>query len=256
MHHVVMYSAGGGSWKTATRVAEAHGTADLRLLFTDTLYESADTYRFLILSAAQIYGIALPEGTVPDLADFPAFRDRAAYKAFLVALRERVSPLIPGLAWIADGRDVWDVFRDERFLGNSGVDPCSKILKRQLAAKWLDRNCEKENTRVYVGIDWTEKHRYDDGQGHGVRPRRAADGWEPAEIPLDEPEAYRVAILGADGRPLRESATAEPALLYAAADEIADFGTSQTAITVAVAQVGALAGPGEACRARVPVRMG
>jgi len=88
------------------------------------------------------------------------------------------------------------------------------------------------------------------------RARRAADGWEPAEIPLDEPEAYRVAILGADGRVLRETATAEPALLYAAADEIADFGTSQTAITVAVAQVGALAGPGEACRARVPVRMG
>ncbi len=195
MIHVVMYSAGGGSWKTATRIAERHGTANLLLLFTDTLYESADTYRFLILSAAQIYGIALPAGTVPDLADFPAFRDREAYKAFLVDLRERVAPLIPNLRWIADGRDIWDVFRAERFLGNSGVDPCSKILKRQLADRWMRDNLEKANSRIYVGIDWTEAHRFDDGNGRGVRPRRAADGWT-YEAPLTQaPFVWRPDII-------------------------------------------------------------
>ncbi len=88
------------------------------------------------------------------------------------------------------------------------------------------------------------------------RARGASDSWEPAEIPLDEPEAYRVAILGPDGRTLRAVATAEPALLYPAADESADFGAAQAALTVAVEQVGALAGPGEPAQARVPVHAG
>jgi len=186
MLHLVMYSAGGGSWMTARRVAERHGTADLRLLFTDTLYEAPDTYVFLAMSAARIFGIALPPGAVPSVSDFPPFREREAYKAYLVALRERISPLIPGLVWIADGRDIWDVFRAERFLGNSSIDPCSKILKRQLADRWMRENCSKEDTRVYVGIDWSEAHRFDDGEGRGVRPRREKDGWT-YEAPLTQP---------------------------------------------------------------------
>ena len=184
--HVVMFSAGGGSWMTARRVAERHGTDHLELLFTDTLFESPDTYVFLIESAADIYGISLPEGTVPALSDFPSFRDRPAFRAFLRALRERVAPLIPKLSWIADGRDIWQVFFDERFLANSGIDPCSKILKRLISYKWLEDTCDPANTTVYVGIDWTESHRFDDRQGGGVGPRRAADGWT-YEAPLTAP---------------------------------------------------------------------
>lgn len=184
--HVVMFSAGGGSWMTALRVAERHGTANLHLLFTDTLFESPDTYVFLIESAADIYGIVLPPGTVPDLRDFPSFRDRPAFRAFLADLRRRVSALIPNLHWIADGRDIWQVFFDERFLANSGIDPCSKILKRLTSYKWLEDSCDPANTTVYVGIDWTESHRFDDRQGGGVRPRREADGWI-YEAPLTEP---------------------------------------------------------------------
>lgn len=37
MHsHVVMFSGGAGSWATAKRVAERHGTEGLVLLFADT----------------------------------------------------------------------------------------------------------------------------------------------------------------------------------------------------------------------------
>lgn len=42
MKHVVMFSGGIGSWAAAKRVAAEHGTADLTLLFTDTLIEDAD----------------------------------------------------------------------------------------------------------------------------------------------------------------------------------------------------------------------
>jgi hypothetical protein len=140
--HVVMFSGGIGSWATAKRVAEAHGTADLTLLFTDTIMEDEDLYRFLDEAVADV------------------FWDRP-----------------PNLVRLADGRDPWQVFEDERFLGNSGVDPCSKLLKRQPAYRWLKENCDPADTIVYLGLDWTEEHRFDDGKGRGAKARYARNGW-------------------------------------------------------------------------------
>ena len=86
------------------------------------------------------------------------------------------------------------------------------------------------------------------------RARRDADAWEPADVPLGESaEAYRLDILADDGRVLRTLSAATTRLLYTAADETADFGTPRTEITFAVAQLGTLAGPGPATRARVSV---
>lgn len=142
MKRVVMFSGGVGSWAAAKRVAETHGTTDLVLLFTDTKSEDADTYRFLYEAAANVGG---------------------------------------HLEVIADGRTIWDVFRDKRYLGNTRADPCSRILKRELADKWLLEHCDPADTVVYVGIDWTEVHRYD-----RLREIRAADGWR-YEAPLCDP---------------------------------------------------------------------
>lgn len=133
MKHVVMFSGGAGSWAAAKRVAETHGTESLTLLFTDTRMEDADLYRF-IEEAADNVGAPLTT--------------------------------------IAEGRSPWHVFFDERFLGNSLRDPCSKILKRQFADKWLKENCDPADTTIYVGIDWSEEHRYT-----RLRDLRALDGW-------------------------------------------------------------------------------
>lgn len=86
------------------------------------------------------------------------------------------------------------------------------------------------------------------------RARRSADAWEPVEIPPDEAEAYAVTIYSGAGTVLRSLTAATQTLLYAAADEAADFGGLQATVEFAVAQVGAVAGPGPAGRARVPVR--
>lgn len=118
---VVMYSGGVGSWAAAKRVAAQHGTDHLTLLFCDTKTEDADTYRFLRESAANVGG---------------------------------------RLVEVADGRTIWEVFRDTKFLGNSRVDPCSRILKREVAQRWLADNCDPASTVVYVGIDWSEEHRF------------------------------------------------------------------------------------------------
>ena len=127
--HVVMFSGGIGSWATGKRVAEAHGTKNLILLFADTLIEDEDLYRFLGEAASNIGG---------------------------------------ELIKVAEGRDPWQVFRDERFIGNSRADPCSKILKRRFLRSWLEENCEPKNTIVYLGIDWSEIHRFESAQEHWV----------------------------------------------------------------------------------------
>lgn len=121
MEHIVFYSGGIGSWAAAKRVAEAHGTDHLTLLFTDTKVEHPDTYRFLRESAANVGG---------------------------------------RLVEIADGRTIWEVFADVKFLGNSRVDPCSRVLKRELADRWLAENYSPEEVTCYVGIDWSEEHRF------------------------------------------------------------------------------------------------
>jgi hypothetical protein len=120
MKHVVMFSSGAGSWAAARRVADEHGTDNLVLLFADVLGEDGDNYRFLREAAEDIGG---------------------------------------ELVVVTEGRTIWDVFRDNRFLGNSRLANCSKFLKQQPAREWLDGNCDPADTTVYVGIDWTETHR-------------------------------------------------------------------------------------------------
>lgn len=82
-------------------------------------------------------------------------------------------------SWAAARRTPWDVFRDERFLGNSRADPCSKILKRQALDRWRAANLDPEATVLYVGIDWTEEHRF-------TRVRERVAPWH-VEAPMCEP---------------------------------------------------------------------
>jgi len=118
--HIVFYSGGIGSWYTAKRVIEQHGKENVVLLFTDTLIEDEDLYRFL-------------DDTEKDLG-VPVTR-------------------------IADGRTPWQVFKDVRWLGNSRLAQCSHILKQKPAEKWIKANYKPDECVLYLGIDWTEEHR-------------------------------------------------------------------------------------------------
>lgn len=134
MKHVVMFSGGLGSWLAAKRVTADCGTDDLVLLFADVssgrsphVGEDEDTYRFVREAALDVLGPA-----------------RAAAGGFVR---------------VADGRDIWQVFHDDRFLGNSRLANCSKFLKQKPCRDWLEENCDPADTIVYVGIDWSEVHR-------------------------------------------------------------------------------------------------
>lgn len=180
--HVVMFSAGAGSFEAAWRVMQRHGRA-ITLLFCDTLCEDADAYRFLIEGAALVLGYA-GRGEVSGLAalatNTPHVRERAARKAHLVMLRAEAVRLMPNLVWLQEGRDLWDVFMDERFLGNSRVGLCTRTLKQQMADRWCVAHCDPTTTVRYVGIDWMEIERY---EGDGTEKRKglkrvlAEQGW-------------------------------------------------------------------------------
>lgn len=86
------------------------------------------------------------------------------------------------------------------------------------------------------------------------RSRIDGDSWEAAEIPLgEESERYRVTIRAGDEvRRVVEVGTA--AMLYELPDELADFGSPQSALDIELSQLGAAAGVGLARRGLVMVR--
>lgn len=140
MRHVVMFSGGIGSWAAAKRVRERNPDGQIIALFADTRMEDEDLYRFLPEAAASVGA---------------------------------------QLVMVTEGRTPWEVFRDVRFLGNSRVDPCSKILKRDTLDAWRDANLDPAEDALYVGIDWSESHRFD-----RVKARLAP--WR-VEAPMCEP---------------------------------------------------------------------
>lgn len=137
MKYVVMFSGGVGSWAAAKRLKE-RGEKDVTLLFADTLIEDKDLYRFLEEAAKNV--------------GYP-------------------------LVKVSDGRDIWQVFKDRKILGNSNIAPCSHLLKQKPSRQWMEENAK--DATVVVGIDWTEEHRL-------VGARK---GWAPwnVEAPLCEP---------------------------------------------------------------------
>jgi hypothetical protein len=130
--HVVMTSGGTGSWATARRVADQHGTDNMVLLFADVLAEHPDLYRFLAEAASDI-GI-------------PVTR-------------------------VCDGRTPEQVDVDRRWLSNSSIAQCSYWLKIVPCRNWLEANCDPAETILYVGIDWSESHRIP-GNLKGWKPWR------------------------------------------------------------------------------------
>lgn len=161
-----MVSGGLSSFEAARRVLEKWGPESLHLWFADTRMEDEDLYRFLADMEAVLH--------------FPVER-------------------------MADGRTPWEVFADERFLGNSRIDPCSKNLKREMLRAELRRRFTDTRVTVFLGLDWTEPHRINAAKGFWAR-----DGYEVG-FPLDE-EPY---LLPQDLLAIVRAHGIEPPRLYA-----------------------------------------
>jgi hypothetical protein len=147
MKHIVMFSGGLGSFFAAKRVIDLYGPQDVILLFSDTLIEDEDLYRFLN-DAENYFGIPITR--------------------------------------IAEGRDPWQVFFDSNMLGSYRMDPCSKMLKRRFLKRWVKKNHHHSKCILYYGIDWTEEHRLKTIQQRmGKYECQAPLCWPPFETKSD-----------------------------------------------------------------------
>lgn len=189
MIRIHSYSGGVGSMMTAVRDAENNGTEDMLLLFTDTLIEDKDLYRFMIESAACLFDLPKPVyllklcGAIPDVE-----KDMDARRDYLTALAADAMDYIPQLHWISDSRDPWEVFRDRKWIGNSRVAQCSEELKQKLSRRWVKERYKPDEAILYFGIDWTEMHRIG-----GIEK-----GWSPYDcwFPMTEqPYLYKSDML-------------------------------------------------------------
>jgi hypothetical protein len=149
MKNIVMFSGGIGSWAAARRSVDKYGSNNVICLFSDVkgnmlethIGEDEDTYRFI---------------------------DDAIENLGCEYVR------------VADGRDIWQVFKDRKFLGNSRQANCSTELKQKPAKRWLEEHTSPSTHRIVIGIDWTETHR---------RPaiRKAYEPYEVTFPMCDEP---------------------------------------------------------------------
>jgi hypothetical protein len=116
MNHIVGFSGGVASSVMAKIVADKHKDSTT-LLFHDTKTEPEDNKRF----------------------------------------REQVSEYI-GLPITedSDGRDIWHVFSDEKYLGNGRNTPCSRILKQERSVKYLKSHFP---AIIYIGFTMEEWRR-------------------------------------------------------------------------------------------------
>lgn len=57
---------------------------------------------------------------------------------------------------------IWSVFFDQRMIGNSRVDPCSRHLKRKVLRNWIKANADPATDILVTGLDGTEPNRIAD----------------------------------------------------------------------------------------------
>lgn len=97
---VVMYGGGLTSYEASRRAIDIYGKENVEIWFADTKTEDPDLYRF--------------NDDVERLLDIK-------------------------LTYFSQGVDIWGIFKEQRMIGNSRIDPCSKYLKRVPLRDALDR---------------------------------------------------------------------------------------------------------------------
>lgn len=199
----VNFSGGLGSWASSKLAVEQYGKDNVTLVFADTLIEDNDLYRFMVDAVANVFGLAPWTGLQQMCETIPPVTEMERRKLRLATIRatamERFHYKDRQLFyWLADGRTPWEVYRDERFLGNSRADPCSRILKRQLLDQWFDEHCPRPTTRLVVGLGQWERERFegngldptDKGYKPGLRKLMAERDWT-----FEAPLIYRTPII-------------------------------------------------------------
>lgn len=135
-HHIIFFSGGLGSFSTAHLIKQKHPSDNIILLFTDTLWEDYDLYRFIHECSDKL-------------------------KLPLLKLEKGMNPI--------------DLMKKDKFLYNSRIARCSIELKVKPARDFIFKNKytehyewynkhfliseDIENPTLYFGIGYQEIHR-------------------------------------------------------------------------------------------------
>jgi hypothetical protein len=90
------------------------------------------------------------------------------------------------IQWTKKPISVWDIFFYEGMMGNPFADPCSRMLKRELMAGFMDKHFDKSNTVLHVGITADEIDRM-----LSIRANWNRQGWQVEADLLDTPGMTR-----------------------------------------------------------------
>lgn len=88
---------------------------------------------------------------------------------------------------LCEGRNPWQVFRDEHMIGNSRADMCSRILKRELLRKHIFGNYMPLDSTILFGMDFSEANRLENMAGiyapfAVAAPMLAAPLWDKCKM--------------------------------------------------------------------------
>lgn len=160
MKHVVMFSGGIGSWATARRVINEFGNTDVTLLFSDV---AGDRHRCDCghLDEQHINGRGPCDvkrgeqycGCTSWKPTTHVGEDEDTYRFITDAVKNLGAQLVT----VKDpkGRDIYTVFRDRKWLGNSRTAHCSELLKQKPCMEWLKANAYRNGLCVQC---FTQKH--------------------------------------------------------------------------------------------------
>ena len=161
--------------------------------------------------------------------DLLALRSVAA-GATVVLLDDAVVPLAADAATIDSAR-VYRIGPADRDHGDPTYVELEIAATRKSLAPYSPTHAQARRVAEGVVISFTRRGRID------------ADAWEGVEIPLgEESEAYEIVVAAPGGA--RALSASTNSVLYAAADELADFGAPQTSLSVQIFQIGARVGRG------------
>ncbi|MDD3052426.1 MAG: hypothetical protein PHR06_14970 [Candidatus Cloacimonetes bacterium] len=128
IRHVAMFSGGASSAFVAKWIVDKYGSDNVILLFTDTLWEDADNYRFLE-DTSEYIGVPITR--------------------------------------LVDGRTPEEVFFEERFLGNARFAKCSEEIKVKQTLIFIEElRLKNYEPILYFGIGPHEKHRAESLSSH------------------------------------------------------------------------------------------
>jgi hypothetical protein len=162
---VTLYSGGKGSFLTACLLKAKQYKQTF--YFNDTFYEHSSLYVFLDQSLAFLHD----RKPLNNYVSIPSLRDWKERRLFLQERGQELADYYEDFVYDAHEESLHEVIESEKFMPNSRIDLCSRILKRERSAKFI-KKFNPEDIKVAIGIGLWEEHRVS----------RAKEFWLPYEI--------------------------------------------------------------------------